>query len=73
MSFLTHEENGLVWLTSPLLSGVRHGFSTRQGGVSQPPFDTMNLAPGGGMTPPPFRKTTGDSAAPWEWPLPAQC
>ena len=51
MSFLTHEENGLVWLTSPLLSGVRHGFSTRQGGVSQPPFDTMNLAPGRGDDP----------------------
>ena len=46
MSFLTHEQNGLVWLTSSLLDGVCHGFSTRQGGVSQPPFDTMNLAPG---------------------------
>ena len=46
MSFLTHEQNGLVWLTSSLLDGVCHGFSTRQGGVSQPPFDTLNLAPG---------------------------
>ena len=46
MSFLTHEQNGLVWLTSSLLDGVCHGFSTRQGGVSQPPFDTLNLALG---------------------------
>lgn len=51
MSFLTHEQSGLVWLTSSLLCGVRHGFSTRQGGVSQPPFDTMNLALGRGDDP----------------------
>lgn len=25
-------------------AGVRHGFSTRQGGVSRPPFDTLNLS-----------------------------
>ncbi len=43
MSFQTHEQNGLVWLTSDVLSGVRHGFSTRRGGVSAPPWDTLNL------------------------------
>ena len=31
MSFVTHDQNELVWFTSPLLDGVRHGFSTRQG------------------------------------------
>ena len=29
MSFLAHEENGLLIKTSTVLSGVRHGFSTR--------------------------------------------
>ena len=39
MPFETREQNGLVFLTSPLLSGVRHAFSTRKGGVSVPPWD----------------------------------
>ena len=43
MSFEFHNQNELVWLTSPLLSGVTHAFSTRQGGVSLPPRDTLNL------------------------------
>lgn len=43
MAFDLHEQQGLLWLTSPLLSGVRHGFTTRKGGVSRPPFDTLNL------------------------------
>lgn len=43
MSFQTLEENGLVYLTSDILSGVRHGFSTRRGGVSAPPWDTLDL------------------------------
>ena len=43
MAFDTHEQHGLVWLTSSLLNGVRHGFTTRKGGVSQPPFDALNL------------------------------
>ena len=51
MSFETHEQNGLVFLTSPLLAGVRHGFSTRKGGVSQSPFDTLNLGVGRGDDP----------------------
>ncbi len=41
------ENGGVPFLTFPLLteSGlVRHGFSTRLGGVSRPPYDTMNLS-----------------------------
>jgi len=51
MSLTTHEENGLVYFTSPLLDAcgrIAHGFSTRKGGVSKPPYDTMNLAPSRG-------------------------
>ena len=48
MSFQTHEHNGLVWLTSDNLPGVRHGFSTRRGGVSTPPWDSLNLGIGRG-------------------------
>ena len=51
MPFLTHEQDGLVWLSAPALSGVRHGFSTRRGGVSAAPFDTLNLGPGRGDAP----------------------
>ncbi|MBE6990355.1 MAG: peptidoglycan editing factor PgeF [Ruminococcaceae bacterium] len=43
MSFQAHEQNGLVWLTSDVLSGIRHGFSTRRGGVSPAPWDSLNL------------------------------
>ena len=43
MSFLKHEQNGLVWLTSSALEGVTHGFSTRKGGVSPAPWDSLNL------------------------------
>lgn len=49
---MAFEKNTLSWLTSPLLSQytpyIRHGFSTRQGGVSQPPFDSLNLGVGRG-------------------------
>ncbi len=48
MSFQTHDENGLVFLTSDILDGVRHGFSTRRGGVSPAPWDTLNLGVGRG-------------------------
>src|SRR4051812_49101894 len=35
----------VVFYVSPLLAatGVPHAFSTRLGGVSEPPFDSMNL------------------------------
>jgi len=51
MSFHIHEQQELLWLTSPLLErcgAVSHGFSTRAGGVSRPPFDTLNLGVGRG-------------------------
>ena len=48
MSFLAHEENGLFIKTSTVLSGVRHGFSTRIGGVSPAPWDSLNLGVGRG-------------------------
>ena len=42
MAFVTHEENGLIWLSSDLIP-VPHGFSTRAGGVSRAPWDSLNL------------------------------
>ena len=41
--FKTIHKNGLTYLTSDVLSGVSHGFSTRLGGVSQAPRDSLNL------------------------------
>src|SRR5687768_17098934 len=37
--------NGVVYYASPLLerAGVPHAFSTRLGGISPPPFDSLNL------------------------------
>ena len=46
MSFLSHESNGLLWFTAPRLESVRHGFSTRPGGVSPAPWDSLNLRTG---------------------------
>lgn len=43
MSFETHTQQALVYLTSPSLGSVRHGFSTRKGGVSPAPLDSLNL------------------------------
>lgn len=47
-------DNGVETLRSPLLHarGVLHAFSTRIGGVSPPPFDTLNLGS--------LEKSTGD-------------
>lgn len=56
MSFQTHEQNGLLWLTSSLLDGARHGFSTRRGGVSAPPWDSLNLRTGCGDAPEALRE-----------------
>ncbi len=43
--FHTHTKNELVYLTSDVLegSGITHGFSTRRGGVSPAPWDSLNL------------------------------
>ena len=48
MPFVTHEKNDLVYFTSSLLEGVPHGFSTRRGGVSPAPWDSLNLGLGRG-------------------------
>ena len=50
MPLLTHEKNGLVYFTSPKIS-VPHGFSTRVGGVSKPPYDSLDLGPNRGDDP----------------------
>lgn len=44
-------DNGVVTYRSPLLDGigVRHAFSTRLGGVSARPFDSLNLGNPNGM------------------------
>ena len=47
MAFETHEQGGVVFLTSSLLP-VPHAFSTRLGGVSPAPWDSLNLRPGMG-------------------------
>ncbi len=38
-------KNDVIFYASPLLEhhGIRHAFSTRIGGVSEPPFNAMNL------------------------------
>lgn len=50
MSLVTHEKNGLVYFTSPQIA-VPHGFSTRKGGVSKPPYDSLDLGPNRGDNP----------------------
>ncbi len=44
-SWLVESDGGVTWLRSPLLhrEGFLHAFSTRRGGVSAAPFDSMNL------------------------------
>lgn len=47
MSFTSVTKNGVVFNTADGLAatgGIRHAFSTRIGGVSAPPCDTMNFA-----------------------------
>lgn len=51
MAFSTCTVGQLTYLTSSLLTdcgGVVHGFSTRKGGVSTAPWDTLNLGVGRG-------------------------
>ena len=47
MAFETLERSGVVYLRSSLLP-VPHAFSTRLGGVSPAPWDSLNLRPGMG-------------------------
>ena len=47
MSFTEHNVNGLIFDTSDAISaagGVVHAFTTRHGGVSPAPFNSLNLA-----------------------------
>lgn len=49
MAFRSLQKDALVWLVSEQLErcqGIRHGFSTRRGGVSPTPWDSLNLAIG---------------------------
>lgn len=46
MALTRREQNGVVWYTADgitAVGGTVHGFSTRLGGVSRPPFDSLNL------------------------------
>ena len=45
MPFQQREQNGLVWFTADVLNQIPHGFSTRRGGVSPAPWDSLNLRP----------------------------
>ncbi|MCH5252530.1 MAG: peptidoglycan editing factor PgeF [Lachnospiraceae bacterium] len=46
MNITKNEKDGVVYLTFPLFEkeGIRHGFSTRKGGVSEGDLGTMNLS-----------------------------
>jgi YfiH family protein len=49
-----HAQDGVRWLAFNHLSqapGVAHAATTRHGGISPPPFDTLNLGTGSGDTP----------------------
>lgn len=43
MSFIQNNVDGVRFYTSQILDGVTHAFSTRVGGVSHPPFNSLNL------------------------------
>ena len=51
MPFQQREQNGLVWFTADVLNQIPHGFSTRMGGVSPAPWDSLNLRPNQGDGP----------------------
>ena len=48
MAITLHREAGLTVLRSELLAPLPHGFSTRPGGVSPAPWDSLNLGPSRG-------------------------
>lgn len=48
--FTQHTDNAITYLRSDALEGVTHGFSTRPGGVSPAPWDSLNLGVGRGDT-----------------------
>ena len=48
--FTQHTDNSITYLRADSLEGVTHGFSTRLGGVSPAPWDSLNLGVGRGDT-----------------------
>lgn len=46
--FTQHTDNSITFLRADSLAGVTHGFSTRLGGVSPAPWDSLNLGVGRG-------------------------
>ena len=48
--FTQHTDNSITYLRADSLAGVAHGFSTRLGGVSPAPWDSLNLGVGRGDT-----------------------
>ena len=46
--FTKHTDNSILYLRSDALDSVPHGFSTRLGGVSPAPWDSLNLGVGRG-------------------------
>lgn len=48
--FTQHTDNSITYLRADSLGGVTHGFSTRLGGVSPVPWDSLNLGVGRGDT-----------------------
>ena len=48
--FTQHTDNSITYLRADSLVGVAHGFSTRLGGVSPAPWDSLNLGVGRGDT-----------------------
>ena len=56
MPFQQREQNGLVWFTADVLNQIPHGFSTRIGGVSPAPWDSLNLRPNQGDGPKALRE-----------------
>ena len=56
MPFEQHKESGIIWFTAGILGAIPHGFSTRWGGVSPAPWDSLNLRPGQGDGPEALRE-----------------
>ena len=45
--FRQREQNGVVYFSAPALDAlgfIRHGFTSRIGGISKPPYDSLNLS-----------------------------
>lgn len=47
MAFTELQKNGVVYHVSSVMEGVRHGFSTRRGGVSRGIYESLNLRASG--------------------------